>query len=489
MNHEEDFIQRNEIEIELNLNGEDESGKSCQSQDRDLKASFAGLAGNMLEWYDFAIFGYFSDIIGDTFFPPNQNGEASLLESFAVFGLAFLARPLGGLILGQLGDLHGHKRALETSIFYMAFATFAMGCLPTYAMVGWLSPVLLILARLLQGLSVGGQVIASILFTMDGVDVKHWGIWGAAVFAANSVGVVFGSLLASIVRGSLTEDQLDVWGWRVPFLCGILGACPALYLKYKVRKQPVVNDIDILMDLSTDIDTDPIVESEPQINPLKRALSKPNRRAFFAATLTPAVNSAVFFLLFTWLVIYMNSILDPPIPHAFNINTINTVLGGIGLSLFGGWLADQIGDYVKQMVVSATILAVFSPIMFDLIGKGGDYRGIVAFSIQLFLSLFLGTWLGAMVPWLVLITTPEVRLTSLSLGYNIAISVWGGFSPLLATLLVDQISGSAPGYLISAICVLGLIGVMIAPKCQIPKQSERRVHMIDTEDGSKPLLI
>lgn len=279
-----------------------------ESKYHDLLKSIAGVAGNILEWYDFALFGYFSDIIGDNFFPPNQEGDSSLIESFAVFGLAFLARPLGGAIFGKFGDLHGNKTALETSVFFMALATFLMGCLPTYSMVGWISPVLLILTRLFQGLSVGGQVMSSVLFTIHQKDISKWGFLGSTVFAAINTGVVIGSAVASIVRGTLTEEQLVLWGWRIPFLFGIVGGIPALYLKLRVKQA-----------------TNSSNESR---DPLRKVLNESNRRALFAAALIPTTNATVSYLLFTWLVIFMDAIIEPPIPNAFPINTINTILGG-----------------------------------------------------------------------------------------------------------------------------------------------------------------
>ena len=142
------------------------------------------------------------------------------------------------------------------------------------------------------------------------------------------------------------------------------------------------------------------------------------------------------------------------------------------------------------MVVSGILLAVSSPILFGLMGMGGEYAGLVAFSIQLFLSLLLAIWLGAMVPFLVLITAPEYRLTSLSLGYNFALAIWGGFSPLVATILADQISFSAPGYLISVAVGVGLLGILIAPRNHLRGNNSHHIHDNDDNDNDRtqPLL-
>lgn len=150
----------------------------------DFWQTVAGVAGNVLEWYDFAVFGYFSDVLGEVFFPPNQKEANATTESFLVFGGAFLMRPIGGLLLGYIGDMYGRKKALVISIFLMAFPTFAMGCLPSYERIGDWAIVLLVLVRLLQGLSVGGQLMSSLVFTLENHDPSQWGLYGSYVMAA-----------------------------------------------------------------------------------------------------------------------------------------------------------------------------------------------------------------------------------------------------------------------------------------------------------------
>lgn len=181
----------------------------------DMWQTVAGVAGNVLEWYDFAIFGYLGDVIGVVFFPPNQAGDASTVEAFAVFGGAFLVRPIGGLLMGYIGDVYGRKKALVISIFLMAFPTFAMGCLPSYSQVGPVAYVLLIIVRLLQGLSVGGQLMSSLVFTLESHDPSKWGLYGSFVMAAANFGTLLGGIAGYILRTALTQEQLIAWGWRV----------------------------------------------------------------------------------------------------------------------------------------------------------------------------------------------------------------------------------------------------------------------------------
>jgi Sugar (and other) transporter len=160
----------------------------------DKWQTLASVAGNVLEWFDFAIFGYLSDILGEVFFPPstttastsddNTNTKQQTLESFFVFGLAFLMRPVGGLLFGYIGDYYGRKKALVISIFTMAFPTFLMGTLPGYKRVGRWAIVFLVLVRLLQGLSVGGQLISSLVYLLESKNPNHWGFYGSFTMAA-----------------------------------------------------------------------------------------------------------------------------------------------------------------------------------------------------------------------------------------------------------------------------------------------------------------
>lgn len=161
-----------------------EHNNNNPSKVNDFGQTMAGIVGNVLEWYDFAVFGYLSDILGQVFFPPNQSGHKATMESFMVFGSAFIMRPIGGVVLGYIGDTYGRKKALIISIFVMAIPTFVMGCLPTYERVGHIATILLIVIRLLQGLSVGGQLMSSLVFTLENQRRDQWGFYGSFVMAA-----------------------------------------------------------------------------------------------------------------------------------------------------------------------------------------------------------------------------------------------------------------------------------------------------------------
>ena len=466
-----------------------------------FKTSIAGVAGNILEWYDFAVFGYFSDIIGENFFTPNQKGNAALIESYAVFGLAFLVRPIGGAVIGKLGDVHGRKHALEISIFLMTFPTFALGCLPSYSQVGWLSTVLLILIRFLQGFSVGGQFMSSTVFTLERTELKEWGFWGSTVYAASSVGVSLGSLFAFLLRENLSEKDLNSWGWRIPFWFGILGALPALYLRSQKEFHPVLEPLEPSLDsteeqnleirnqlLATGLEYEEgnILDTR---NPLEKSLDKSNRRNLIAGCLISTCSATTYYILFVWFVVFMDSLADPPIPHAFGINSILGVISGIFFTLMGGWISDMIGNRIVVMIVSGSVLAIAFPLTTSYIGTGLE-GGVISSSMQaliivLALSIPFAIWTGSSMPFFISLYPPDVRLTSASIAYNTAISVWGGFSPLIATVLVSEINNAAAGIFVSLSVAISFIGLWL-----ISSTSDDDKDTCDEDDNdlSKPLL-
>ncbi|KAL3810913.1 hypothetical protein ACHAXA_008763 [Cyclostephanos tholiformis] len=285
---------------------------------RNTMQAIAGVMGNVLE-YDFALFGYFSDVIATVFFPPPSDDDGGgggdghgddvvsssrLVASFTVYGGAFVVRPVGGLIIGHIGDRHGRKRALVLSLALMAFPTFLMGCLPTYEQIGPTSTILLVICRLLQGVSVGGQLPASLIYTVEMSPKEHWGYYGS--LTAN-IGTLLGSFVGVFIRALLTDEQLIKWGWRLPFLSGIFIGFVSMYLETHGREHnPNVSDDD---------KNDLIAEKGGLKHPLGDVFKRENLPALASATLTPMLYGAGFYTTFVWMAIFMKVLVDPPIEH------------------------------------------------------------------------------------------------------------------------------------------------------------------------------
>eukprot|EP00984_Skeletonema_dohrnii_P016575 scaffold7406_cov122-Skeletonema_dohrnii-CCMP3373.AAC.4 len=411
-------------------------------------ATFAGVCGNILEWYDFSLFGYFSDVVGVVFFPPSDKATVSstgeyyddnLLKSFAVYGGAFLMRPIGGIIIGYMADKHGRKYALVLSLFLMAIPTFIMGCLPTYEQVT---------ARHVCR----WPIACCLVYTVEMKDRKHWGYYGALVMAAANIGTLLGNLVGAFLRTILTNEQLYSWGWRIPFLSGIIIAFVAVFLKiHGEEHHPNEGEYD------QEESSESLGQSK---HPLREALKKENRAALISATLTPMLWGAGFYLSFVWMAIFMQELLDPAIPNAFWINAM-AMFFGVTIPLpFVGMLSDYCGR-MKTMVLGAVGVGVLGPLCLFVITQGQPVR---AFFAQWFLGIMLALYGGPISAWLVERFPVKVRATSLSLGYDIAHCTASAFSPLVATYLVQRVSPVAPGAIYSLFAVLALVGMFMSTK-------------------------
>jgi MHS family proline/betaine transporter-like MFS transporter len=298
-------------------------------------------------------------------------------------------RPVGGLTIGYVGDRYGRKKALVLSLFLMAFPTALMGCLPTYDQVGALSTILLVVCRLLQGMSVGGQLPASLIYTVEIRPKAHWGYYGALVMMASNCGTLLGNLVGAFMRAVLTEEQLIRIGWRIPFLSGLLIAFVAIYLRdHGVDHNPNAGEYD------DDDESRNNVSKQDDVSKhlLSEVFKKENLPALGSATLTPMLWGAGFYTSFVWMAIYMKVLCNPPYEHAFWINA-GALLFGVILPLpLTGMLSDTLGRD-KTMGFGVAGLAILGPLMIKVISAG---NAVTAFFAQCTLGLFLSLFGGPM---------------------------------------------------------------------------------------------
>src|SRR5262245_47176657 len=206
------------------------SGEAIHPAHLPVRLIAAGTVGNIMEWYDFAVYGYFAATIGRHFFPA-ENATTSLIAAFGVFAAGFLMRPLGGVVFGHIGDQIGRKAALTVSVLAMAIPTFLIGVLPGYATLGSMAAVLLVILRMIQGLSVGGEYTTSIVFLVEGAGRKHQGFAGSWSGFGAIGGLLLGSALGAVVTVICSPELVHDWGWRVPFLLGLLVGLAGLYVR------------------------------------------------------------------------------------------------------------------------------------------------------------------------------------------------------------------------------------------------------------------
>ena len=203
------------------------------------RAVAAAVVGNVLEWYDFAVYGYFAAALGRNFFPSGDD-VTSLLRSFAAFGVGFVVRPLGGLVVGRMGDVQGRKAALVFTLLLMAIGTAGIGLIPDARRIGLWAPALLVTLRLMQGFSAGGEWAGSTAYIVEWAPHHRRGLFGSFQQSAVAGGLLLGSGAAALLASAITPEQMDQWGWRIPFLLGGILAPVGLYMRRNIGETPAL---------------------------------------------------------------------------------------------------------------------------------------------------------------------------------------------------------------------------------------------------------
>lgn len=400
-----------------------------------------GLAalGGALEFYDFVIFVFFAGTMGALFFPADVPGWMRLVQTFGIFAAGYLARPLGGIVLAHFGDLLGRKRMFMLSILLMAVPTLLMGLLPTYAHVGALAPLLLLLLRILQGAAIGGEAPGAWVFVTEHVSPRHRSLACGTLSAGLLAGILAGALVAAGVGAMLGEAQLLDWGWRVPFVIGGLFGLAAMHLRRRLHETPVFAEMRERRTLAAGL-------------PLQSVLREH----------LPAVALS---MLLTWLltaVVVVSILMMPTLLQRDGIdretalvaNSVAIVCAMLG-NLVAGTLADRHGE--------GRVLAAWS--LFMGVAFWCFYTRIGAHPGWLFPMYALvgfGAGITAMVPSIAVAAfPPAIRFSGLSFSYNVAYAICGGATPVAITLLLRD-HPLAPAHYLAAMAVLGVaLGVWV----------------------------
>jgi MFS transporter, MHS family, proline/betaine transporter len=382
------------------------------------KTVAAGAIGNVLEWYDFGLFGFFAPVISQLFFPSHDE-LASLVGTYGVYATGFLMRPLGGVVFGYIGDRMGRKRALELSVLLMAVPTTLMALLPTYAQAGVGASLLLTLFRLLQGLSVGGEYIGSMSFLSEHAPPGRRAFLGSFSSSSVILGSLLGSGVAALLTGLLTEADLLAWGWRLPFLGGIVIGLVGLWLRSGVDESPSFLEARLKGGLAD--------------NPIKSAMRQ--NLGPIAVTLGLTGISAVgFYLPFVWLPTWLARINQPPLDQskALTASTI-ALMALLILTPLTALLADRVGK--KPMFLASAIgYAVLTYPLFLLL-KTGTYSAAVL--AGLVFAACNSLYSGCMAATMVELFPTRTRYSGVAIGYNTGQAILGGTAPLIATGLIE----------------------------------------------------
>jgi len=385
----------------------------AKSQPMRVRVIFASIIGNALEWYDFTVYAFLATIIGKHFFP-NGTTTVALLSTFAVFGVGFVARPVGGLLIGIFGDAKGRKPALLLTILLMAIGTGLIGVLPTYASIGIWAPILLVVARVFQGFSAGGEWGGSASFLVEWAPSNHRGLYGSFHPGSIFLGQVVGTAVTALLSTGLGADDMLAWGWRVPFLLGALIGPLGMIVRSKIGETPV-------FERASHVEAD----TAPTRLPLARML--------FAFAFV-AVQSVAIYIYLSYFPTFLQHYAGWSASRALWSTAVATVATGIAV-VSSGALSDRIGRK-PILMASCTIFLLFSYPLVWLILHGGSFA--LSVLIQAFLSANCGLFIGSMAAALVEMFPTKRRLTGLSTSYNLASMIFGGFAPFIATWLISR---------------------------------------------------
>ncbi len=403
----------------------------------------AGVVGNVLEWYDFALFGVLAPIIAAKFFP-SADPLAGLISSYTVFAIGFLARPLGGIIFGHIGDRFGRRQALVLSVVLMAVPTALMGLLPTYESAGILAPILLTLLRIGQGISTGGEFSGSIIFLVEQAPGHRRGFYGSIANFGAMIGGLLGAAVGWLMSEILTPDAMQDWGWRVLFFTGILVGLFGLWARVGVPDTPVFAELAASKGLPS--------------RPLRIAWRHERWPMAVAMGLNWSA-SVAYYIVFVWFVGNMSEVIGLSYQTALGVSTFGLVAGLLA-TLAIGHLSDVVGH--KRMLVAGSIATVLLSVPLLTLAATGTLAAVAL--AQLGLALLAAVFLGTLPAVYVSLHGPAVRSTALSVSYNMALALFGGTAPLIATLLV-KVTGwpGAPGLYLVLTAVVCLVLVRLVP--------------------------
>ena len=397
-------------------------------------------SGNFLEAYDFQVFGYYATYISRTFFP-SGNEFAALMLTLMTFGAGFLMRPLGAIVLGAYIDHHGRRAGLLLTLGLMAFGTLSIACTPSYASIGILAPLLVVMGRLLQGLSAGVEIGGASVYLSEIATPGRKGFYVAWQSGSQQVAVIFAALMGLLVTMRLSQNQMVHWGWRVPLWAG----CAIIPVLLVIRRSLTETEVFLAR------------KRRPSVREIVRNVFT-NWYIVFLGMMLSALTTVSFYMITAYTPTYGSSIL-----HLASRDSLLVTLC-VGMSNFFwvpamGALSDKIGR--RPLLFTIAFLALISgyPALAWMASAPSVLRLL---GVELWLSFLFGSYSGGMVVYLTEAMPPEIRTAGWSLSFSLATALLGGFTPAISTYLI-RLSGNPaiPGVWLSLAAALGLVSLFL----------------------------
>ena len=426
-----------------------------------LKFIITTVSGNVMEWYDFALYGYFATVIAKLFFP-SQNAFFSLLMTFSAFASGFIARPIGGVIFGHIGDRYGRRVSLLISISLIVLPTIFIGLLPSYASIGIAAPILLIVFRMLQGIAVSGELTGSGIFLLECAPEGRQGFYGSLVMCSTYMGLLIGAGVSLLISMFYTDAQILRFAWRIPFMISFLFGLCAIYLRISCRESPVFKAI---------VQTNNIIKM-PVVQACKHYLP-----AIIYSSLISSVLAVVIYLLIGYFPSYFIANLQMSIHQAMIVSFIGLFILTFCVPIIGS-LVDRFGAY-KIFAAGACCFLLSAPLIFELLVRGSVLSavGCVAFSAVL-LSLIA----ASILPIITSVFPANVRCSGVSMGYNLSMSLFGGTTPLIAMMSCQYVGiDTAPMLYLALAAVMSLLGLYLLNKNTLQKTSSFHLEQLGME--------
>ncbi len=401
---------------------------------------FASSIGTVIEWYDFLIYATAAALVFNKAFFPTFDPLAGTLAALGAYAVGFVARPLGAALFGHFGDRLGRKSMLVLTLFIMGLSTFCVGLLPTYASIGIMAPILLILLRIIQGIGLGGEWGGASLMVLEHAPADKRGFYTSFVQVGFPIGLVLATWVFSLVT-KLSDADLAAYGWRIPFLLSILLLAVGTFVRSRVPETPVFEGLKQRDGLS--------------VNPFAEAVGK-NTKSFLIAVGLKLSEVSWVYMLTVFVVVYATTQLKLPKPMMLDAVMYAALVELITLPLFG-WLADKIGRRPLFILGALFTIAFAFPLFWMLESRSA---AIVLIAIMIAMNFGHGLMFASESAYFPELFGPRVRYSGATFGFQLSAAIGGGFAPIIATAMAGYIGGTT-GVSIMLV-ILGLITLAAA---------------------------